>query len=161
MKAITEIGPWGFAIISLGKRVENRSWYPPENVIGQRIAIHQGKTLDERAVMELRRDHFGSPNTRDLVAGAVLGTVLLKGFVYVRKDGSHTHTSSLTPDDALDAMTSRWRNPGAKVLWVLEEPRALSKPVYCRGMQGLWTLPREVIETMAMQNDVVGGDARP
>ena len=42
MQAITLKHPWAFAIARLGKRVENRTWKPPNRLLGQRIAIHGG-----------------------------------------------------------------------------------------------------------------------
>ena len=50
MKAITLIQPWSWAVAHGGKRVENRSWFPPKAMLGQRVAIHAGGKLDRAAV---------------------------------------------------------------------------------------------------------------
>ena len=55
MKALTVIQPWAWAIAHAGKRVENRTWGPPRDVIGQRIAIHAGRRLDDRAIAWMRK----------------------------------------------------------------------------------------------------------
>lgn len=42
MKALTIRQPWA-AFIGFGwKRIENRDWFPPASLIGERIAIHAG-----------------------------------------------------------------------------------------------------------------------
>jgi len=46
--ALTIRDPWAQAIIHGGKRIEKRTWKPPEKVIGERVAIHCGKTVDEK-----------------------------------------------------------------------------------------------------------------
>lgn len=40
MKALTLWGPWHWAISHGPKRVENRDWPPPRDLIGQWFAIH-------------------------------------------------------------------------------------------------------------------------
>ena len=45
MKAITLYPEWAWAICRLGKQVENRTWRPPANLLGERIAIHAGKSI--------------------------------------------------------------------------------------------------------------------
>lgn len=43
MKALSIRQPWAFAILFLGKRIENRVWHPPRQLIGQRILLHASK----------------------------------------------------------------------------------------------------------------------
>ena len=43
MKAITLHQPWASLIASGAKRIETRSWKPPDSLIGTEIAIHAGK----------------------------------------------------------------------------------------------------------------------
>ena len=40
MHALTLRHPWVWAVAHLGKRIENRTWEPPEDLIGKHIAIH-------------------------------------------------------------------------------------------------------------------------
>lgn len=49
MMGLTGWQPYFWAIAEGLKRVENRPWPPPHGMIGQRIAIHAGKTWDEGA----------------------------------------------------------------------------------------------------------------
>lgn len=45
MRALTLTQPWATLIAIGAKKVETRSWRPPANVIGERIAIHAAKGL--------------------------------------------------------------------------------------------------------------------
>lgn len=55
MKALTLHQPWA-SLIALGvKTIETRSWRAPQALIGQRIAIHAGKTA--KSLLELSEDY--------------------------------------------------------------------------------------------------------
>ena len=49
MKVLTTWPEFAFAISDLDKRIENRTWLPPEGVIRTWIGIHAGKHLGGRA----------------------------------------------------------------------------------------------------------------
>lgn len=44
-RALTLWPEWVYAIVHLGKRIENRGWPPPESLIGQPFALHAGKSI--------------------------------------------------------------------------------------------------------------------
>ncbi|CAB4191487.1 hypothetical protein UFOVP1229_36 [uncultured Caudovirales phage] len=52
MKALTLRHPWAFSIAHWGKRIENRSWKPWKEVVGQRIAIHGGEIPKGKALRD-------------------------------------------------------------------------------------------------------------
>ena len=54
MKALTLHQPWASLIADGRKPFETRSWAPPRSLIGRRIAIHAGRTVDPDAA-----DQFG------------------------------------------------------------------------------------------------------
>lgn len=54
MMALTVKQPWAWAIVHSTKRVENRTWPPPDKIIRQRIAIHAGATFDRSALLHCR-----------------------------------------------------------------------------------------------------------
>lgn len=139
MRALTLWQPWGFAVMELGKPVENRSWLPPEAVIGTRIAIHAGKVLHENSVEALERAGFDLPDT--YARSAILGTVLLAGWVRQNPDRSIRWSANLTASEAAAIVGPVfWQGP---VGWVLRDPIAI-EPVPCRGAQGLWHVPFDV-----------------
>lgn len=139
MKAITLIQPWSYAVAHLGKPVENRTWCPPRQVVGQRIAIHAGKKLDEDACVTVALRLMGQP--QDLpdtfVHGAVEAVATLAGFVVVENG----HARAFGRADVRLMNSAWWVGP---VGWHLTDVVALPKPVPCRGAQGLWTLTDDV-----------------
>ena len=120
MMALTIWQPWAWCVIHGGKDVENRSWAPPPVLLGKRIAIHAAARRNPR---DIRNDrvfiHQSTgvmpPPVDELVFGAVIGTVVLRGVV--------------------EESTSPWfKGP---VGWVLSDP-VPCKPVPTRGYQRLW-----------------------
>ena len=126
MLALTIHQPWASAIVLGPKRLENRRWKPPAFLLGKRLAVHAGKVLDLAASEELRDDTFGPPlwphDPTALVLGAVIGTVRVPDYV----------TRSADP----------WFC--GPIGWVLEDPRPC-EPMPCRGAQGLWLVPDEIL----------------
>lgn len=126
MRAITLWQPWAWAITHADKRVENRTWSPPESLIGEQIAIHAGKQFDESAIHLLVRCG-GS-----LFFGGVVGVATLAGVTTSCPAGQDTWFSG-------------------PVGWILEDVVALADPVPCRGFQGLWALPEAVHQEVLVQ----------
>ena len=61
MRALTILQPWALCILDFGKMVENRTWRPPESLLGQRFAIHAGKVPDLPAYEGLLKDGYPLP----------------------------------------------------------------------------------------------------
>lgn len=68
--------PWAWAIISLGKDVENRDW--PTSIRG-RILIHTGKKLDIEGVHFLRS--LGHLIPHNLPTGGIVGSTVITSCV--------------------------------------------------------------------------------
>lgn len=122
--------PWAWAILHAGKDVENRTWKPPDDLIGRRIWLHASKTPQniepEDAVPAGTRVEI--PRLADLPMGVIVGSFLLLG----------TANSSLSP----------WYTPGA-IAWRIAEPVAIRTPVPARGMPGFWSVPSDILEKLA------------
>lgn len=112
VRAITIRQPWAWAIIFAGKDVENRSWYT--HYRGP-LLIHAGATYRPHAPLPRG---IVAPDRGDLDFSAVIGVVDLV--------------------DVVDRSRSRWFNPDGYG-FVLRNPRALKRPVPCKGRLGLWT----------------------
>lgn len=127
--ALTLIQPWATLVMHHGKDVENRSWAPGKRLPpGTRLFIHAGLKIDEDAVRWARREVPGFDAAmldRPLPRGEVLGHVRFVESTYVR--------------------TSRW-HASTQIGWYVADPVALAKPIPCRGAQGLWRLPAELLE---------------
>ena len=138
MKALTLWRPWAAAIVHGTKRVENPGWTPPRSMLGQDIALHAGRTVDNDAIDEI----VASGVSRDMLPGptGIVAVVRLVGFVDVR--GPRLMFAGLSSEAAQAAADSDWFDYW--VGWVLDRVRPLSEPVPCRGAQGLWDLPPDV-----------------
>lgn len=136
MLALTLQQPWASAIAELGKDFENRTWRPPASVVGQRIAIHAGLTIDNHGISWLVYgarvagvSHLWCSN---LPRGVIVCTALVAGAVRVSD--------------------SPWfAGPWG---WHLTGVQQLRRPVRMRGAQGLFTLPPEV-EREVLQEQLV------
>lgn len=152
MKALTVRGPWASAIALGNKRVENRTWRPHADVIGQRIAIHAGRACDADAEYFVRyvEDHKTAADVlrhaREHRGCVVAVATVARVVKYADAD-----TAILWPDVPGDP-----RYFQGPLGWVLEDVVALAEPVPCKGRQGLWRLPEDVERAVLAQ---VGGGA--
>jgi len=149
--ALTLWQPWASAIVHGPKRVENRSWSPPGNVIGRRIWIHAGMYIDHEHyedVIDLWR-MFGvrEATIPKMVHGAIIGHAIVAGYGYERAaddgalltDPEYTVVGAVTSDVFDDPW---WMGPYG---WVLCDVREI-QPVEVRGFQKLWRIKNEHLQ---------------
>jgi hypothetical protein len=137
VKALTLIRPWGWACFN-GKPVENRKWAPPIPMIGQYIAIHQGKKWSDEAADDiadiLEIDELPPESADEGIIG-------------------------LARIDRVISMSPLWYNdPVRKSIWytgpfgwVLTDHIYLPRAVPCRGALGLWAVPESVLAELREQ----------
>jgi hypothetical protein len=132
IRALTIHPPWSDLIAledeALAKRIENRGW--TRSWRGT-LLIHGGLTLDETA-LELPAVREALPDDYQPV----------KGFVVAIADLTGIH-----PDDG---QCTPWSEPGC-FHWELTNVQRL-QPVRARGMQGLWTPKRPLLDKVATAN---------
>lgn len=129
LRALTLHRPWAWAVAHAGKRLENRSWAPPGWALGKRLAIHAGKTFNERdRHFIMKRFGITVPSKDDDPTGIVAVCTL-----------AGSTTSSTDPWFA---------GPFA---WRLNDVVALPEPVPCPGAQGIWVIPPEIAEKVLAQ----------
>lgn len=144
MKALTLRCPWAYAITHLGKRVENRTWRPPPALQGQRIAIHAGKAPPVRANGTFDAGHEHWCEVQESLAwmthkGLALMPVTARELV----EAASAVVAVATLAEVVTQSQSPWFvGPFG---WVLADVRALPAPIPCRGAQGLWDLPPDVL----------------
>ena len=151
MRAITVHRPWDKLILSHGKNIENRSWRPPDSLIGQRLAIHAGKKIDNAGIARLmgilRGDKLAYAHDAQTLcgeAGVIVGVVMVGGWVKAAYQGGLVAQSSNFGERvAYDYLNSNWFD--GPYGWVLENPIALRNPIPCKGQQRLWNVP-EILE---------------
>jgi hypothetical protein len=143
MKALTLKHPWPWAICVLGKRIENRTWRPGRQLpVGEWFAIHGGKwpvsRSDEENVYEevydLAIDHGPDLDFEDIYADARRHS----GMVAVCRFGGVVTES-----------TDPWFE--GPVGWRLDGLVVLPEPVPCKGAQGLWEIPEDVLSRVREQ----------
>lgn len=142
MKALTVYQPWASLIVHGKKRIENRVWKPFRNLIGKRIAIHAGKTWDEAFPSADYLDELEGIHADYRVAGieafpfgAILGTALVVGWA----------------DSVAKVPMDQHRWFCGPIGWILGDVKALPAPIRCRGSQGLWDVPQDVLAEIERQ----------
>jgi hypothetical protein len=137
MKALTILQPFSHLIVTGVKWVENRTWKPPENLVGQRIAIHAGKSREM-----LADGYFEEPGDAerypDMAFGAFEGTALLWGY----------ETDKLIKDGKFDKEWPALRtheHVHGPWCWIFKDVIRFIGPVDCPGKQGLWDVPEHVL----------------
>jgi hypothetical protein len=146
---------------SPGKRIENRTWKPPASIIGQRIAIHGGKVPVAKAyrvevaniLNELAHRHGppkgfmktggGFMGIDQFVTPGIVATVVIDRYV------------EFGIDDICEQDPWFDKQPG-NIGWVLRDVIVLPKPVPCRGAQGLWNVPDDVLAEIKKASDQIG-----
>lgn len=77
MKALTLHGVHAWCVMYAGKYVENRSWLPSLDLVGERIAIHAGRNPGHaQARKEILAEYPAAP--AEFPQLLILGTVELK-----------------------------------------------------------------------------------
>ena len=152
MKALSLSQPWCWAVMHAGKHIENRSWAPPIEMIGQQIVIHAAKSWDDKKeyryldewprtpvgyLMRLDAwDPFHFPARREMYpASAIVGIATIDRVV--------------TKPDTLPEDQKHWFfGPYG---WVLTNVINIPRPVACPGKQGLWTVPDPIVAEIREQ----------
>jgi hypothetical protein len=163
MRALTIWQPWASLIVGAPpsydehetppqKPIENRPWCPRRGLVGQRVAIHAGKVLNEN-VLETFYDLFKAKVYGEVRApyakpslfprGAVVGVARLVAVV-VRRKGAIVDAFGKDGIPEVDIGEDGRRFYGNDVGWLFREQRYLRRPVPCSGAQGVWRLPPEV-----------------
>jgi hypothetical protein len=131
MRALTLWQPWAWAIAAGHKRIENRPWTPWPSVIGQRIAIHAGRTYDDAGARAIAEDfEIEVPSRSLVVSSGIVAVATVLGSVRLIDELPPSHA------DQADWLSGPFG-------WLLDNVRAI-EPVTCRGALGLWMLPADV-----------------
>lgn len=150
MRALTFWQPWAWAIAAGHKRVENRPWKPPEWMIGNRLALHAGKTYDKAAEVEICK--LLGVDSLPLGAAHVGSAIVAVVTVVEYCDVTRRHLAEEFPE---------WKDQTAwsfgPYVWLLRDVVSI-EPVHCRGAQGLWKMPDDV-EAAVVQRDQAATEA--
>lgn len=130
MLALSVRQPWAWCILHGQKRIENRTWPLPRNLIGRRILLHASSgctqvEYDEAAAFIRRTLGYNPPPLRALPRGALVGAFTLNGCA------------------SPEASTDPWHVPG-KYGFRLSRVWALDEPIPCKGALKFFSVPDEV-----------------
>ena len=165
MLALTLWPEWAFAIVHLGKRVENRTWKAPRQHWGKRFAIHAGahvggrpgKRARDEGIEALQETAFGLNFAIDLhrSSGSMeVAPMLTVGRVFQRP--TDAPFQRLVEPITLSAVVATARLGGCyrhsqdpwsaegQWQWLLQDVEVLAQPIKCVGNRGLWPLPDHV-----------------
>lgn len=130
MKALSIRQPWAWAILHVGKDVENRNW---STRFRGTVAVHaaKGMTRDEYDSYVCKYFRIGLPVPRpeDLTRGAIVGLVDIV--------------------DCVRHSDSPWFQ--GECGFVLANPRPLKTPIPCKGALGFWDVPAEIAKQIKEQ----------
>lgn len=130
MIALSVRQPWAWAILYAGKRIENRTWALPRELIGRRVLLHASKGCT-RAEYEDGSDCIEEisgrcpPPLDQLPRGAIVGAFTLIGCVAPDDDGGDWHVRG-------------------QYGFRLDRVVAISEPISSSGLLGFWRVPAEV-----------------
>lgn len=137
--------PWAWALVHGGKNPENRTWPPPERLIGRRWLAHASQRV-EVADLEFAASLAGLSFTgdvavelRQLPRGAIVGSFRLDGYHHAR-DCRSVITDA---DERFGRFCTRWAADG-QYHWEVADPRPLFEPLDVRGRLGVWYLPPDI-----------------
>ena len=156
MLALTLWPEWAWAIAHFGKDIENRTWPPPARILGKRLAVHAGKHIG------------GKPGDNALLEGLTKLREMAECVADERGDrrraGGLPMYSDLLPQITTSAIVAvvkvtgdirgteaGWYNGLPNYGWKLTDLITLPKPVPCKGAQGLWELPPDVLAKVREQ----------
>ena len=136
MKAITLHQPWAALVACGAKNTETRSWHPPKNLLGQRLAIHAGKKsvkIPAGAFAQAVDSCLGKGWRSKEAFGAVIATAKLK------KVKKITGKEDISKKEILfgDYAPGRW-------MWQLADIKKVEPPVITRGYQKIWNLKEKI-----------------
>lgn len=153
--------PWATLIAKGHKTVETRSWAPSRKMIGQSVAIHAGKKKESFLnAPECWQPLMDGGVMESVPLGAIVCTALLEDVVQVQRPMPHV----LTGEDGVECQSIQFskRAKGEKTwvlvddygdfghgrfLWLLKDI-VPNDPIYCRGFQGLWEIPEDVMDKL-------------
>jgi hypothetical protein len=171
MRGLTLRQPWAYAMEDdeLLKRLENRGWGLPKFMHGQLIALHggampKGAILEEYwedceygnpKLAEAFRNHFtasdGSDDWFNPDDSTALRTSWLEKSLYpfVSRVYAVARVREVWGNEIPEDQRV-WAAEGQHH-WLLEDYVSLEQPVECKGAQGFWALPPNVLEQVMEQ----------
>jgi hypothetical protein len=163
MKALTLAQPWAAAFPE--KDIENRSWCPPKDFLGEVFALHGGayvklqskskRTLELLGDWEFIRNRYSYPlGPQPVQVEGIFAVTQLVGFWQNQPDGDYQGAkhSSISEKEFQNFFQSSWGfSRVGNCRWFLAETIVLQTPIPCKGALGLWDIPADELEQLNTQ----------
>ena len=149
MTALTLKHPWPYAVAAGGKPIENRTWPPPAPAVGRWHGLHGGVDPRGRA-----RDEAAAA-LAELISRGLVPPVSLERAIRPDMVGVWRLAGVVGPDD--DLADDPWF--GGPFGWHFPEVVVFKEPIPCKGAQGLWLVPEDVVAEMRRRWAEVKGGA--
>lgn len=130
MRALTLKHPWPWAICHMGKRIENRTWFPSQAqlCVGDWFAIHGGKVPACDYPVLIEAASIAAMLGRGL---GNLQSCLMPGIVALARYGGDAEKENMEADFWFEGPCG----------WLLNDVLVLPEVIPTRGAQGLWKIP--------------------
>jgi hypothetical protein len=142
MKALSLKQPWAWAVLHAGKNIENRRWqsdYRGPFWVAASAQVTRGYFDEAKAIIERLAPGAHVPPLDELPRGCIIGRARLVDVIH--PGGASGHHPWRPGSHKLHP--ARWHFLD-QYGFVIEEERALDKPVECKGLQRWWTVPPAV-----------------
>jgi len=142
LRALTLWRPWSFAVTDLGKRIENRPWSAPQPIMNQYLALHAGKTYDKGCVALMRELGLPEPPPSENCPQGIVAVCKVRGSYSAIVENEQQLERLRDVVGGIYPDQRQWVfGPSC---WVLDEVTPF-EPVPCKGAQGLWTVPEDIL----------------
>lgn len=145
MKCLSIWDPWATLIMLGAKRYETRSWRPPRDLLGERIAIHASKNQEGLRLMATSPAlasavwtafHAAEHNDADpFRPGCIIATAILAHSI-------PTHGASALEVSSTEKQFGDWTD--GRFAWLLADIHT-GFAIPCRGRQGLFDVPTDLL----------------
>lgn len=158
-RALSLIQPWAWCVIYGPKDIENRTWWSTLRGplwIAASAQVTRRYYDQAKELIESIAPGLVVPALKDLDYGCIIGRATITDVIL---PGGYRWTGHITRTRAPGhcyrpergglhpAAVSRWYFP-EQYGYVLADRTALVKPVPCKGLQRLWTVPEDVLEQL-------------
>ena len=115
----------------------------------------------EEAIVDTPHDVPDALRDPRIEAMGIIGTVIVRGWVVVKMRGVFIESMSV---EHVQPGYEAWADAQLATMWLtgrygwlLDDPRPLATPIACRGAQGLWRVPADVVAQMVRQEQQESG----
>jgi len=158
MKAISLWQPWATLIALGAKKIETRSWRTAHR---GPLAIHAAQKMTREMKLLCERDPFAGALDNlfaagdELPLGAIVAVCELSNVLMIANGPKGTylfgHLGSNDFQSVAEPELSFGDYAPGRYAWILANIRRLDVPIPCRGAQGLFDVPRDVLAQIEAQ----------